>query len=197
MRTTVSTPGVRLDSETTTGEVPVADRVAARRGRTARRTVRGQPYSPRSLYGAALRMTRTADTEDLVRGLRGPSPVSTRSRARTSAHGYRILTNTTINHYRKRQRQPPQYPTDGILDWQLAAAAANTSTGLRSAGSGDEACRTTRSARPGRTARGFPDGGVLRRHGPAYKEIAEILDTRWGRDIAPPPRPQTAPRTAA
>src|SRR3712207_7214724 len=35
---------------------------------------------------------------------------------------YRILTNTYINGYRKRQRQPVQQPTDEITDWQIAQA---------------------------------------------------------------------------
>ena len=46
---------------------------------------------------------------------------------------YRILTNTYINGYRKRQRQPLQQPTDEITDWQLAQAESHTSMGLRSA----------------------------------------------------------------
>ena len=46
---------------------------------------------------------------------------------------YRILTNTFINTYRKKQRQPQQSPTEQIEDWQLFAAEAHTSTGLRSA----------------------------------------------------------------
>jgi RNA polymerase sigma-70 factor (ECF subfamily) len=40
---------------------------------------------------------------------------------------YRILTNTFINSYRKKQRQPQQSPTEQIEDWQLAAAEAHTS----------------------------------------------------------------------
>ena len=48
---------------------------------------------------------------------------------------YRILTNTYINGYRKRQRQPVQQPTEEISDWQLAQAESHTSTGLRSADS--------------------------------------------------------------
>ena len=46
---------------------------------------------------------------------------------------YRILTNTYINSYRKRQRQPVQAPTEEITDWQLAEAESHTSSGLRSA----------------------------------------------------------------
>ncbi|MCU1593798.1 MAG: polymerase, sigma-24 subunit, subfamily [Frankiales bacterium] len=89
------------------------------------------------LYSAALRMTRNpADAEDLVQ--------ETFVKAFAAFHQfeegtnlkawlYRILTNTFINTYRKKQRQPLQSPTDQIEDWQIAAAEAHTSTGLRSA----------------------------------------------------------------
>ncbi len=89
------------------------------------------------LYSAGLRMTRNpADAEDLVQ--------ETFVKAFAAFHQfeegtnlkawlYRILTNTFINTYRKKQRQPLQSPTDQIEDWQLAAAEAHTSTGLRSA----------------------------------------------------------------
>lgn len=89
------------------------------------------------LYGAALRMTRNpADAEDLVQ----ETYVKAFSGFKSFKEGtnlrawlYRILTNTYINSYRKKQRQPAQYPTDEITDWQLAATAEHSSTGLRSA----------------------------------------------------------------
>ena len=89
------------------------------------------------LYSAALRMTRNpADAEDLVQ--------ETFVKAFAAFHQfeegtnlkawvYRILTNTFINNYRKKQRQPQQSPTEQIEDWQIAAAEAHTSRGLRSA----------------------------------------------------------------
>jgi len=89
------------------------------------------------LYSAALRMTRKpADAEDLVQ--------ETFAKAFSSFHQfkpgtnlkawlYRILTNTYINSYRKRQRQPAQQMTEEIEDWQLAAAESHTSGGLKSA----------------------------------------------------------------
>ncbi len=89
------------------------------------------------LYGAALRMTRNpADAEDLVQEtyIKAYSAFrSFREGTNLKAWLYRILTNTYINSYRKKQRQPAQYPTDEITDWQLAATAEHTSTGLRSA----------------------------------------------------------------
>ncbi|GAA3953535.1 sigma-70 family RNA polymerase sigma factor SigH [Gordonia caeni] len=89
------------------------------------------------LYGAALRMTRNpADAEDLVQEtyVKAFTAFSSfREGTNLKAWLYRILTNTYINSYRKKQRQPAQYPTDEITDWQLAASAEHTSTGLRSA----------------------------------------------------------------
>ncbi len=89
------------------------------------------------LYSAGMRMTRNpADAEDLVQ--------ETYAKAFNAFHQfrpgtnlkawlYRILTNTYINSYRKKQRQPAQQMTEEIEDWQLAAAEAHTSSGLKSA----------------------------------------------------------------
>src|SRR5690606_31892936 len=89
------------------------------------------------LYAAALRMTRhPADAEDLVQ--------ETFMKAFAAFHQfqegtnlkawlYRILTDTNIDSYRKRPRQPIQSPTDEITDWQLAEARSHTSEGLKSA----------------------------------------------------------------
>ncbi|XVV02954.1 sigma-70 family RNA polymerase sigma factor [Actinosynnema sp. CA-248983] len=89
------------------------------------------------LYSAALRMTRNpADAEDLVQEtyLKAYAAFASFSEGTNlKAWLYRILTNTYINGYRKKQRQPIQQPTDEITDWQLAQAESHTSTGLRSA----------------------------------------------------------------
>lgn len=89
------------------------------------------------LYSAALRMTRNPpDAEDLVQETYLKAYAAFKSFTKGTnlkAWLYRILTNTYINGYRKRQRQPLQQPTDEITDWQLSQAGNHSSTGLRSA----------------------------------------------------------------
>lgn len=110
------------------------------------------------LYGGALRMTRNpADAEDLLQETMVKAYAGFRSfRAGTNLKAwlYRILTNTYINSYRKKQRQPAEYPTEEITDWQLASNAEHSSTGLRSAEvEAPRRCRTPRSRRPCRRCR--------------------------------------------
>ena len=73
---------------------------------------------------------------------------------------YRILTNTYINSYRKRQRQPIQAPTEEITDWQLAEAESHTSSGLRSAETEalDRLPDSRRQGGPAAAAGGVPAG---------------------------------------
>ncbi|KSU64789.1 RNA polymerase [Arthrobacter sp. NIO-1057] len=89
------------------------------------------------LYSAALRMARNpTDAEDLVQ--------EAYTKAYSAFHQYkpgtnlkawlyRILTNTYINLYRKRQREPLRTSTDTVEDWQMASAMEHSPTGLRSA----------------------------------------------------------------
>ena len=76
-----------------------------------------------NLYGAALRMTRNPqDAEDLVqetylRAYRGFAGFQEGTNLR--AWVYRILTNTFINSYRKKQREPVTVPDDDTADWYL------------------------------------------------------------------------------
>ena len=139
------------------------------------------------LYSAAMRMARNpTDAEDLVQ--------EAYTKAFSAFHQYkpgtnlkawlyRILTNTYINLYRKRQREPLQSNSDTIEDWQLARAESHTSSGLRSAEA--EALDHLPDSDVKRALQEIPEEFRLAVYfadveGFAYKEISDIMNTPIG-----------------
>ncbi len=139
------------------------------------------------MYSAALRTARNpTDAEDLVQETYAKAFAAFhqyRPGTNLKAWMYRILTNTYINTYRKKQRQPKESDAAEVEDYQLARAERHTSRGLRSA--------------EVEALDHLPDSDVKRAlasigedfrmavyladvEGFAYKEIAEIMETPIG-----------------
>lgn len=144
------------------------------------------PYMDQ-LYAAALRMTRNpADAQDLVQETFVKAFAAFKQfeqGTNLKAWLYRILTNTFINSYRKKQREPYQGAIDELEDWQLGGAVSTTARASRSAEAEaidhlpDSAVKDALQAIPEdfRMAVYFADV-----EGFSYQEIADIMKTPIG-----------------
>ena len=139
------------------------------------------------LYGGALRMTRNpADAEDLVQEtfLKAYAAFDSFTEGTNlRAWLYRIMTNTFINQYRKKQRQPYQTGTDDLSDSDLFEAESHTPRGLRSAEA--EALDRLGDVEVVEALAKVPEDFRLAVYladveGFSYKEIADIMETPVG-----------------
>lgn len=140
-----------------------------------------------SLYGAAMRLTRNpADAEDLVqetylRAFRGFAGFQEGTNLK--AWLYRILTNSYINTYRKKQREPQTVEgPDDIDEWYLfdRLGARNVEGSAE-----DEVLERIPDEDVKQALESLPENfrmPVLLAdvEGFSYKEIAEIMDTPIG-----------------
>ncbi len=141
------------------------------------------------LYGAAMRMTRNAaDAEDLVQEtyLKAFNAYE-RFEAGTNlkAWMYRILTNSYINAYRKKQRRPDESDIDDIEDLYLYRRLGGAESAVLSRSAEDELLEMFGEDEVKLALEDLPEHYrmpilLADVEGFAYKEIAEILDVPIG-----------------
>jgi RNA polymerase sigma-70 factor, ECF subfamily len=140
-----------------------------------------------TLYRHALHMCQNHhDAEDLVQETMAKAYRnfhSYESNSNLSAWLYRIQTNTYINGYRQRQRQPVHHSTDGITDHELANQARRISNGHASAE--DQALGALPDSDIVEAMRCLPDQTravvyYADVEGLRYQEIADMMGTPLG-----------------
>lgn len=141
------------------------------------------------LYGAALRMTRnSADAHDLVQETYVKAFAAfSRFEQGTNVKAwlYRILTNTFITLYRKKQRDPYQATTSDLDDWQLSGAESATASSRTSRSAEAEAIDHLPDSAVKNALQSIPEDFRLVVYladveGFSYQEIADIMKTPVG-----------------
>ena len=141
------------------------------------------------LYSAAMRMTRNAaDAEDLVqetylKAFNAYERFETGTNLK--AWMYRILTNSYINAYRKKQRRPDESDIDDIEDLYLYRRLGGAESAVLSRSAEDELLEMFGEAEVKLALEDLPEHYrmpilLADVEGFAYKEIAEILDVPIG-----------------
>lgn len=139
------------------------------------------------LYGAAMKMTRNPqDAQDLVQETFAKAFASFGTFAEGTnlkAWLYRIMTNSYINVYRKRQREPYLGAVEELEDWQLGGAESTTAMSSRSAEV--EAIDRTPSGIVTEALNALPEDFRMVVYladveGFSYQEIAEIVERPIG-----------------
>mgnify|MGYP001506948372 CR=1 FL=1 len=175
-----------VDAESSTDSAATDPSTETPAERAARFERDAMPYLDQ-LYSAALRTTRNpSDAEDLVQETFAKAFAAFhqyKPGTNLKAWMYRILTNTYINTYRKKQREPKQSDSPEVEDYQLARAEAHSSTGLKSAE--NEALDHLPDNDIKRALQNLPEDFRLAVYcadveGLPYKEIAEVMDTPIG-----------------
>ena len=139
------------------------------------------------LYAHAMRKTgNSADANDLVQEtyLKAFAAFEQFEQGTNiKAWLHRILENTYINQYRKKQNQPFYAPLEELEDWQLGEAESRTATSSRSAEA--EAIDHLPASAVKDALQAIPEDFraavyLVDVEGYSYQEVAEIMDTPTG-----------------
>jgi RNA polymerase sigma-70 factor, ECF subfamily len=179
----VSPPSITVDF---VSMVPVSSEPVSPPDVRARFEQQALPFAD-SLYGAAMRMTKNPDDasdlvqETFIKAFRSFN--SFEQGTNLKAWLFRILTNTYITLYRKRQREGYQSALDDLADWQVGVAPSLTQTTTRSAEA--DAIDRMPSVAVRKALSNLPEDRRLVVYladveGFSYQEIADIMDTPTG-----------------